>query len=514
MAETAYNIITKEWMDEYHAGTEKALRQLFRKLSLRLDLIGGEGGRSLEVLCAEVDTIKAYFASDNDGVINKWNEVVSFLAGIADTETLDGLLAGIGTSIAAKLDTEAYNAFRTAYDEWKASVDAHTGNQTIHVTQADRDRWDRAASNAGTVTGIRLNGQDYAPTEGVIDLGSISLGDDYAKAQDLTSHTGNTTIHVTAAERTAWNGKQDALAAMSLDEGKAGTATTARTITAAVLKGVIDARGYITGITKTMVTTALGYTPPTSDTNTWRGITDTYNGSDSTISLSQKGGKALYDALLNGYASSAGNATTAGGLAVHGGRNNEANKIVRTDGNGVIQAGWINTTSGDTGTTAIDKVYCSNDGYIRYKSLANFKSALGLGSLAYSSATIPTNTNQLTNGAGFITAGGFTMSGAIHQRAVVCATSGNVTVSRNINTSALTQTGTITFNLEAPAANTLNVYTIDFTSNGGSIGFNRTVTWLTPATFTSGKHYEISIKAVPTNTAMSAWAYYGICIKW
>ena len=30
--------------------------------------------------------------------------------------------------------------------------------------------------------------------------------------------------------------------------------------------------GYITGITKAMVTTALGYTPPTSDTNTWRTV--------------------------------------------------------------------------------------------------------------------------------------------------------------------------------------------------------------------------------------------------
>jgi hypothetical protein len=30
--------------------------------------------------------------------------------------------------------------------------------------------------------------------------------------------------------------------------------------------------GYIKGITKSMVTTALGYTPPTSDTNTWRDI--------------------------------------------------------------------------------------------------------------------------------------------------------------------------------------------------------------------------------------------------
>lgn len=72
------------------------------------------------------------------------------------------------------------------------------------------------------------------------------------------------------------------------------------------------------------------------------------------------------------YATSAGNADTVDGLHVHGGKNNEANKIVRTDGNGFIQAGWINTTSGDMGTTAINKIYCSNDSYIRYKTPANF----------------------------------------------------------------------------------------------------------------------------------------------
>ena len=47
-------------------------------------------------------------------------------------------------------------------------------------------------------------------------------------------------------------------------------------------------------------------------TNTWRGITDSYNvdSPSSSTSLSQKGAKALYSALLNGYANSAGNADT------------------------------------------------------------------------------------------------------------------------------------------------------------------------------------------------------------
>ena len=73
---------------------------------------------------------------------------------------------------------------------------------------------------------------------------------------------------------------------------------------------------------------------------------------------------------------SAGNATTAGGLAVHTDRNNEANKIVRTDGNGYIQAGWINTLSGDNGTSAITRIYASDDGYIRFYTPANFRQVL------------------------------------------------------------------------------------------------------------------------------------------
>lgn len=66
------------------------------------------------------------------------------------------------------------------------------------------------------------------------------------------------------------------------------------------------------------------------------------------------------------------NADMTDGLHVHTGRNNEANKIVRTDASGYIQAGWINTISGNMGTTAATRIYCSNDDYIRYKTPANF----------------------------------------------------------------------------------------------------------------------------------------------
>jgi hypothetical protein len=98
---------------------------------------------------------------------------------------------------------------------------------------------------------------------------------------------------------------------------------------------------------------------------------------------------------------SVSNATTAGGLAVHTGRNNEADKIVRTDASGYIQAGWINTLSGDNGTSAITRIYASDDGYIRYYTPANFISNLGLitssniGSQSVSSASTVTGSSTI-----------------------------------------------------------------------------------------------------------------------
>jgi len=82
-----------------------------------------------------------------------------------------------------------------------------------------------------------------------------------------------------------------------------------------------------------------------------------------------------------------GNSGTVGGLSVHSSRNNEANKVVRTDSSGYIQAGWINTTSGDNGTTAIDRVYASSDGYIRYYTPANFRTVLDVPTRAGSGAS-------------------------------------------------------------------------------------------------------------------------------
>lgn len=106
-------------------------------------------------------------------------------------------------------------------------------------------------------------------------------------------------------------------------------------------------------------------------------IGTTYSGSVSRVLLSNGGDHILGNSngnipLNNGTVNTNLNADMLDGLHIHAGRNKEANKIVRTDASGYIQAGWINTTSGNIGTGAINKIYCSNDDYIRYKTPANF----------------------------------------------------------------------------------------------------------------------------------------------
>lgn len=72
------------------------------------------------------------------------------------------------------------------------------------------------------------------------------------------------------------------------------------------------------------------------------------------------------------------NADMADGLHVHGGRNNEANKIVRTDGNGYVQTGYINTNVGTEDTLSCSRLFFeyNNDGYIRKLTPERFRALI------------------------------------------------------------------------------------------------------------------------------------------
>jgi hypothetical protein len=98
------------------------------------------------------------------------------------------------------------------------------------------------------------------------------------------------------------------------------------------------------------------------------------------------------------------NAQYLSGLALNtSGRANNANEVVRTDSNGYLQTGWINTTSGDLGVAnLLDRVYCSNDGYIRYLGLTDFKEQIGLSAKnSYHRRASTTDSNYFTGSLGW-----------------------------------------------------------------------------------------------------------------
>lgn len=78
------------------------------------------------------------------------------------------------------------------------------------------------------------------------------------------------------------------------------------------LSQLTNDKNFVTGSVSGQTITINGVS--TTWQNTWRGITDSYSGTSTGTSLSQKGANSLYNALHNGYASSAGNAETLGGM--------------------------------------------------------------------------------------------------------------------------------------------------------------------------------------------------------
>ena len=111
------------------------------------------------------------------------------------------------------------------------------------------------------------------------------------------------------------------------------------------LSQLTNDKNFVTGSVSGQTITINGVS--TTWQNTWRGITDSYSGTSTGTSLSQKGANSLYNALHNGYASSAGNADTLDGYHESSFlryRGEYGDASVTKDGVGVY--GWAHTNEG------------------------------------------------------------------------------------------------------------------------------------------------------------------------
>lgn len=128
-----------------------------------------------------------------DGIINKWNEVVSFLANIAQTDTLSGIVDGINKSISDEVTrakkAEGVNASGISTN--KASIATLQGyftngsaKKALQLTNA-RKLWGNSFNGTADI-----NGSIIVPSGKYISIGNIKLEYDAAnKALKITNTT-------------------------------------------------------------------------------------------------------------------------------------------------------------------------------------------------------------------------------------------------------------------------------------------------------------------------------------
>lgn len=130
-----------------------------------------------------------------DGVINKWNEVVSFLANIAQTDTLSGIVDGINKSISDEVTrakkAEGVNASgistnKTSITTLQGYFTSGSAKKALQLTNT-RKLWGNSFNGTADI-----NGSIIVPDGKYISIGNIKLEYDATnKALKITNTTTN-----------------------------------------------------------------------------------------------------------------------------------------------------------------------------------------------------------------------------------------------------------------------------------------------------------------------------------
>jgi hypothetical protein len=130
-----------------------------------------------------------------DGVINKWNEVVSFLANIAQTDTLSGIVDGINKSISDEVTrakkAEGVNASgistnKTSITTLQGYFTSGSAKKALQLTNT-RKLWGNSFNGTADI-----NGSIIVPDGKYISIGNIKMEYDATnKALKITNTTTN-----------------------------------------------------------------------------------------------------------------------------------------------------------------------------------------------------------------------------------------------------------------------------------------------------------------------------------
>lgn len=122
-------------------------------------------------ISTKVAALEKLIESDSDGAINKFNEIVAFLKNISDSQTLDGIVSGINTSIAAK------------YTKPSTGIPA---TDLTSAVQASLKKADSAVQDVSGKADKATTLAGYGITDAKIANGVITLGNN--TIVPLTSH--------------------------------------------------------------------------------------------------------------------------------------------------------------------------------------------------------------------------------------------------------------------------------------------------------------------------------------
>ena len=210
-AGTAAGAVSSHNTAEY---AHEDIRLLVAGLTSRLNALADSDDETLDQVSELVAYIKANReliesvttgkVSVSDIVDNLTTNVIDKPLSAAQGVVMKGLIDALQTAV---------NAAAKAAD-----LTSHTGNSTVHITSAERTKWNQAVTDVGNLS--EEIADQYAKKSAIPtkvsqltnDSGYLTEHQDltpYAKTTDLTTHTGNSTVHVTAEEKSAWNGKSN-----------------------------------------------------------------------------------------------------------------------------------------------------------------------------------------------------------------------------------------------------------------------------------------------------------------
>lgn len=236
-----------------------------------------------------------------------------------------------------------------------SNYDAHIGDNTIHVTASDKQTWN-AKQNALTAgSNIQINGDVISATDTTYTAGTgIDITNGIISNTQTSAEWGNITGTLSDQTdlQTALDDKQDVISDLSDIRSGASAGATALQPNDNISELQNDV-GYITGITSSDVTTALGYTPYdnsnpqgyTSNVGTVISVNNTSPDNNGNVTLLIPAAQVNSDWNANGGVAEILNKPTLGTMAAENASDyytsEETNTTIATATNDMATQTWV-----------------------------------------------------------------------------------------------------------------------------------------------------------------------------